>query len=403
MYSRMETPAKQQPVKVLVLTGSIGHGHIQTANAIRDTAARRFGRQVDVQIVDYLEQVAPHLHGVGSYCFIQFLKMLPSMYGMAFEMTRKDRMLAQMIKRVRFTSLKPLTKLIQDSKPDVIVSTFPAASAAVSKLKEKGVVSVPSITVITDHTDHSFWLYPYTDLYMVGSDNARRMLIAQGIDPKSIEVTGIPVRPPFYETYDKVALREKHGLSQDKMTVLLMGGGCGLMDPSMLENLEYSVPELTEKTQFIIVCGSNEKLRHQLDAWSATTSLSIHVKGYVQDIHELMALSDVMITKSGGVTTAEAMALQLPLIVYKPLPGQEQDNIRYLVHNGLAQCAHNAAHLTYILSELAEHPSLLEKMSERAAEERSKMKGDALALMLELRDQPVHTPVLMKKWLRRTV
>ena len=123
----------------------------------------------------------------------------------------------------------------------------------------------------------------------------------------------------------------------------------------------------------------------------------------MQEIHELMALSDVMITKSGGVTTAEAMALHLPLIVYKPLPGQEQDNIRYLVNNGLAQYAHNAAHLTYVLSELVDHPAQLHKMSVRAAEEHSKMKGDALSLMMELRKQPVHTPVLVKKWLRRTV
>ncbi|MDZ7543691.1 galactosyldiacylglycerol synthase, partial [Clostridium perfringens] len=134
------------------------------------------------------------------------------MYGTLFEWMRKDRKLAQFIKNVRLTSLRPLAKLIRETDPTIVVSTFPAASAAISKLKERRIINCPTATVITDHTDHSFWLYPYTDMYLVGSEHAKQKLEQQGIRSSKIVVTGIPVRPAFYDAYNKEELRVQHGL-----------------------------------------------------------------------------------------------------------------------------------------------------------------------------------------------
>ncbi len=395
-----EASTVRKQTNILVLTGSLGHGHIQTANAIRDIVAQRFGEDVNVHVVDYLEQMAPHLHGVGSYCFVQWLKHFPSMYGYMFEMTRKDRGVAQFVKNVRLTSLRPLSKLIRELTPDVIVSTFPAASAAVSKLKERGITHCPAVTVITDHTDHSFWLHPYTDLYMVGSEAARTKLIRQGINPSYIEVTGIPVRPEFYEQYDKQALRANYLLQPDKMTVLLMGGGCGLMDLSILEALEHE--QWAKHLQFIIVCGNNDKLRRQLQQWASSSPLHLRIEGYVKPVHEYMAMSDLIITKSGGVTTAEAIAQQLPLLVYKPLPGQERDNIRYLVRNGLACRAKGSDDLVRQLAYLAANPEKLQRMGDRALTERGRMQADSAEAILRMAQQTAVRPQpTAKRWMRR--
>ncbi|MFW5433470.1 MGDG synthase family glycosyltransferase [Paenibacillus apiarius] len=393
---KMETQRKAQ---VLVLTGAIGHGHVQTANAIRESAAAWFQEEVDVRVVDYMEQMAPHLHGVGSYCFIQWLKLFPNMYGYLFEMTRKDRGLAQLLKSVRLTSLRPLSKLVQRMRPDVIVSTFPAASAAVSKLKERGLVDCPAVTVITDHTDHSFWLHPYTDLYMVGSEEARNVLVAQGISAARIEVTGIPVRPAFYNTYDKQELRERRGLDGSAMTVLMMGGGCGLLDASLLRELEKA--PWARSMQFIVICGRNERLQHQLARWAGQTTLRVHIEGYVEAVHEYMAMSDLMITKSGGVTTTEAVVQKLPLLVYKPLPGQEQDNIRYLLRNGLARRAKSADDLLSKLASFEAQPEQLERMRERAQAERQHTPVSALQAILNVLHQPAVLPKAAGQWFRR--
>lgn len=118
------------------------------------------------------------------------------------------------------------------------------------------------------------------------------------------------------------------------MTVLLMGGGCGLLDPDFFRAMEEA--DWAADMQFIVICGRNERLQRHLEEWAASSPLHVRVEGYVQPVHEYMAMSDLLITKPGGVTTTEAVVQRLPLLVYKPLPGQEQDNIRYLVRKGLA-------------------------------------------------------------------
>lgn len=399
MITRMDSTYHSKRTKVLVLTGSIGHGHKQAANAIQETMKQRYGDQAEIIIVDYLEQSAPYLHNVGSYCFIQLLKYFPSTYGVLFEWTRKDRKLAHLIKSVRLTSVRPLVRLIRELQPTVIVSTFPAAAAAVSKLRERSIITCPTATVITDHTDHSFWIYPFTDLYMVGSEHAKNKLIQQGVDHKHISVSGIPVHPAFYAAYEKQELRKQHGLRSDKMTVLLMGGGCGLLDPAILHTLEAS--PTANKIQIIVVCGNNVRLQQQLSQWSQQVAMDVHVHGYVTNMHEYMAMADVMITKSGGVTTAEAIAQHLPLIIYKPLPGQERDNIEYLLQTGLACCARDLKELRTCITDFVDNPSKLEQMRHSARIERSTAELDSAELLMELTETSQGIMHTGASWFRR--
>ncbi|GAC41998.1 MGDG synthase family glycosyltransferase [Paenibacillus popilliae] len=378
---------KQPKEKVLVLAGSLGHGHLQAAHAIREAARTWCPQEAEVHVVDYLEQVSPHLHTVGSYCFVQWLKMFPNMYGLLFEMTRRDHRFSQLIKNVPLTRLRPLIKLIRKLQPTIIVSTFPAASAAVSRLKERGAVQCGLVTVITDHTDHSFWIHPHTDRYLVGSEEARAKLAGQGIPASRIEVSGIPVRPEFYGSYDKAALRRRHGLDTKRMTVLLMGGGCGLLDPEFFRAMEET--DWAADMQFIVICGRNERLRRHLEEWAASSPLQIRVEGYVQPVHEYMAMSDLLITKPGGVTTTEAVVQRLPLLIYKPLPGQEMDNIRYLVRKGLACQAEIPEDLVSQLSSFASRPEALQWMSVRAQAERQHTHARVLEAILQVERHPI--------------
>lgn len=261
--------------------------------------------------------------------------------------------------------LDPACALLRDAQPTVVVSTFPPAAAAMSMLKAQGLTKLPTVTVITDHTDHNFWIHPHTDRYIVASEPVRKALLRKRIPSTKIEVTGIPIGLRYGENYDRDRLRERHGLDRSLPTVLVMGGGLGMIDKAFVEGLK-SLP-FPAGVQFIVVCGRNRKLEQELAEMSGHAGNRVLVTGYIDYVHELMALSDLIVTKPGGLSTSEALALELPMLLYKPLPGQEKDNSDYLVGTGAAIVAGNEEELMERMVRILENPSLLGAMKLRAA------------------------------------
>jgi processive 1,2-diacylglycerol beta-glucosyltransferase len=230
----------------------------------------------------------------------------------------------------------------------------------ISKLKAYGLIDIPLVTVITDHTHHSYWLHAYTDHYLVGSYQVRQQLIRLGIPGRKISYTGIPIKPGFLKPQNKKELCAKYRLNPDLPTVLVMGGGDGIFASGLfrvekLDTIPFSI-------QLLIVCGHNEKLRAQLEQNLKGTKHAVYIKGYVNDVTDLMAVSDCMVTKPGGVTTSEALAMELPMILYKALPGQEEDNAAFLIQAGAAVQAADEQDLLQKLIELLKHRERLAKM-----------------------------------------
>lgn len=364
--------------KLLILTGSLGDGHNKAAQAILE-ATRFYRPDADVKVVDFLEWTHPYLHGVGKYCYMQWVKSLPSLYGFLYRKTREDNTFSHMFKRMKSFSTDRMLALLQEEEPTEVVCTFPGAAAAMSYLKCNGLTTVPTVTVMTDYTDHSYWVHPGTDRYLVGAEHVKKALQRYRVPEHRIVVTGIPLRMPFTREYDRMELRDKHGLQREMPTVLVMGGGHGLIGKqfkSVLQSEELAVP-----VQFIFVCGRNEKLKQHLEEelGGANTRHSVKVTGFVDYVHELMALSDLIITKPGGLTISEAMALELPMMLYKPIPGQEQANAAYLVGLGAAIQVKNAMELKNQLLEVIANQSLLSKLKENV--KLSQQHGDALRML----------------------
>lgn len=356
--------------KILILTGELGDGHKQAAHAIAQ-ATRITRPDVDVEVVDFLQWTHPYLHQFNRYCYMTWVKNFPGLYGYLFRKTRDDHTpLSILFKKIRLFDIDRMMKLLNDVQPSVVVSTLPSAAAAMSFLKVHGLTQVPTITVITDHSYHSYWLHPETDLYLVGSDRVRQALEQYSIPAQQIRVTGIPVRESFTRQYDRLALRHKHGLDPSLPVVMVMGGGYGLIGKELLSLLMGQA--LDRPMQFVIVCGHNEKLKAQLETELAESREfrdsphRILVKGYVDYIHELMALSDLLVTKPGGITTAEALAQELPMLLYKPLPGQEQDNAAFLTDLGVAEQADSECDLAEKLIRLFQNSSRMATMKENA-------------------------------------
>ncbi|MBC8080546.1 MAG: glycosyltransferase [Gorillibacterium sp.] len=369
-----------QKHKILILSGDLGDGHIQAAGAIAE-AARAYGPAAETVTYNFPSVTHPHFHQIGRYCYTKWVTTFPFVYGYLFQKTRGENAFSQMFKKMKFYTLSRLNRLLQEVKPTVIVATFPGAAAGISMLKENGFTDLPAVTIITDHTDHSYWLHPYTDLYIVASEQVRDALLGRGIPNNRISVTGIPIRPQFTKSWDRIQLRAKLGLNLTLPVVLLMGGGMGMIAKecsSMLLSGDILVP-----TQFVMICGHNDKLRLQLEREMADSPHTVHITGFVDNIHEWMAAADLLVTKPGGLTTSEAIAMELPMLLYKSLPGQEQDNATFLTQAGVAISASSEANLVQHLNRLLAHPEeLLVLRGNTVACQRKNAAPQALAAIL---------------------
>ncbi len=336
---------------------------MQAAKAIVEASAL-YSPGVAVEVIDLMARVHPRLHTFERYCFLQWVKHFPSFYGYMFQKTRVDNSISQLLKQLRLFSIQRMITLLQESKPTVVVCTFPPAAAAISMLKERGLLDLPSVTVITDHTDHSYWIHPHTDLYLVGSGLVRSALQRRGVPKARITVTGIPVRPSYSQNLDRRELRAKHGMNQGAFIVLVMGGGEGMIDKALIGQMKSG--SLPPNVQFIMICGRNRKLKDNLQK-ELEGRPNVLLKGYVEDIHEWMAMADVLMTKPGGLTTSEAMASRLPMLLFEPRLGQEQDNAQYLISAGAAwECG--VGELKQQLQRLMDNRRILDEMKKRAGE-----------------------------------
>ncbi|MBM6994724.1 galactosyldiacylglycerol synthase [Paenibacillus sp. DXFW5] len=349
--------------KMLILSGSLGEGHRQAAKAIVEASAL-YRPGIEVKVVDFLEWIHPRMHVIEQYCFLQWVKHFPSSYGYMYQKTRTDNTFTSILKCFSITSLQRLLRLLYKEQPTLLVSTFPPASAAISLLKEKGMTDLPAATVMTDHTDHSYWIHPFTDLYLVGSEGVRASLQRKGVAHHKIAVTGIPVRPTYSQSISisKGRLREKLALVPDAFIVLVMGGGYGMIDKSFIKQLQSDT--YPDNLQFVIVCGRNGKLLNYLREELRDRD-NIMLTRYLERIHEWMAAADVLITKPGGLTTSEALALQLPMLLLEPRLGQEKDNAGYLLQTGVANLC-QIDNLQDQLQRLVQQPFILGEMRGKA-------------------------------------
>jgi processive 1,2-diacylglycerol beta-glucosyltransferase len=319
--------------KILILSATFGDGHKQVAKAISEAVEYTLPNASPI-ILDIMEWIHPYLYPVSLFVYKGGIKRFPQVYSYFYKKTRVKNSFSTKLNSLFTFGLQTMLEVIQRINPRVVVSTYPFAAGIISKLKEQGLINIPAITIITDYTDHSYWIHPYTDLYIVGSNQVRDRLISLGIEDDKIKNTGIPVRQRFIESQPRELLLEKYGMNSNKFTVLLMGGGDGFIGKG--RSTFRALESVSQTLQLIIVCGRNKRLKKQLELELKDYKHDVLLLGFCENIQELMAISDLMITKPGGVTTSEALAMGLPLLIYHPLPGQEEDNAEFLWKSGLA-------------------------------------------------------------------
>ncbi|MDP4161172.1 MAG: glycosyltransferase [Bacillota bacterium] len=378
-----------EQLNVLIFSATFGAGHVRAAEAIIE-ALRTKDPNVKITHLDFGAFLNKTFNSVIKNTYIELIKHTPKLWGKFYYRTSKIPPDSAFQRFLNGLGRREFVELIQELQPDLIICTYPTVAGVLAQQRLKGVLNVPLVTVVTDYAVHSQWIHPGVDLYIVGCEGVSKGLIARGIDPRMIRITGIPVSPKFELDYDRAVVLKKLNLELDRPTVLVMGGAYGVLGGAkavskILADADYPV-------QSIIVCGRDEKLYKSLEPLIEESQNPVACFGFVKNVEELMSVSDIIITKSGGLTVSEALTKRVPMVIFKPIPGQEEENAIYLERIGAGRVAKDEEELENIIVNLLNNPRDLEKMRRAAAKAvRGRTAEQAVHCMLELLENRQNT------------
>ncbi|GIP47271.1 Processive diacylglycerol beta-glucosyltransferase [compost metagenome] len=318
-----------QKQRVLLLSEGFGAGHTQAAYAL-SSSLRKIAPNVQTKVLELGSFLNPRVAPIIITAYKKTVSSQPRLIRMMYRSNYKkslNRLTTLALHRIFYTRT---IQIIRQLHPDVIVCTHPIPSAVISRLKRLGMLDVPLCTVITDYDVHGAWVSREVNCFLVSTDQVQRKLLERGVDKNKILITGIPVHPNFWERHHKEDIRLQFGL-KDMPTVLVMGGGWGFMKDEAVNSL---LALYREQIQIIFCFGSNEKSLEKMKKDPRFIHPNIHLLGFTKEIDKLMEVSDLLITKPGGMTCSEGLAKGIPMLFHKPLPGQEEENSHYFTQQG---------------------------------------------------------------------
>lgn len=344
-------------IKIIFLTGSYGNGHIQVTKALQQSFHNQGVKEI--LTVDLFQEAHPLITSMTKYLYIKSFTFGQGIYGMFYYRTKEMNNRKKMTKWFNRFGMLKLKDIIEKEKPDIIINTFPMLSAP--ELKKHLNISTPIFNVLTDFCLHNRWIHHEISKYYVASQEMKTSMIKLGINHNQIRVTGIPIKSDFEKDVPTSPFYEKYNLCLNKTTVLLMAGAFGVLKDT--EKIAFDLSKLTN-TQVVIICGNNKKLEESLNNQFATDN-HVHVFGYLQDMHELMRIASVMITKPGGITLSESLALQLPLVLYRSVPGQERENASFFSKYGAAFHVDTSEGVLHSTKQIIDNDQLRNEMQDQ--------------------------------------
>lgn len=322
--------------KILIFYGSYGGGHLSAARNIRDYIENNY-TDCEIQLVDCIEYINKILNKVTTKAYTDFSRNARWIWKQIYYGSEKGG-LSKISNSINRVMAVKLNKLLQEFNPNLIISTHPFSSQMCAILKKKQKINCKLATVMTDYAPHSQWLvaHEFVDYYFVAHEGMKKDLIEQGIDFKKIFATGIPLSNRFLLSYDKSKILAEYNLSPNKKTILFFAGGEFGFGKDKTFNMLKSIIDNFPYLQVIAIAGRNIKIKERFDELVSVTNSgdSVKILSYTNQVPELMSVADLVITKPGGLTTTESLASGLPLIVIDPLPGQEEENAKFVEKNG---------------------------------------------------------------------
>jgi processive 1,2-diacylglycerol beta-glucosyltransferase len=326
--------------KILILYASAGAGHKQAARALKAVADET--SKLIAHDIDILDYTPPYFKRFYAGSYLEIVKRIPELWGYLYDRSykyKKPTLSAHLHQVMGNIHVSRLLKFIKEFKPDALVFTHFLGWGALSSLRGLKILNIPFYCVVTDFAVHSFWINSHIDKYYVATEGEKRVLKRHDFKDSQIKITGIPVNPEFSKPFIRGRLRRKLKLNPPLPTVLMISGRYNMEG---LEHLLVSFKDVKQKIQLIILTGNNKLLMHRLSNIAKTLGhTNVKIYGMVENMHEFMAASDIVVTKPGGLTTSEVLASKTLMAIIDPIPGQEQRNSDYLLESGVAIRIHD--------------------------------------------------------------
>lgn len=346
--------------KVLILTTNYGDGHIKVAKSIEKALLKK-DSEVQVKIINLFHEAHPFINECVRYLYLECYSKMPKIYDLLYYSTKDIKRNFYINNLIGLFGKRTLKKYLRDMQPDIVLNTFPVLAMPI--LFKKGKTNIPCCTVITDYGLHSQWIDPGVSRYFIGHNILMEQLINQGVSSDIIDVTGIPITIDC-DGITKEEFVKKYDLkSSDLPIVTLLAGANGVIH--FLDKMVEKLYEMKPKSQIIIACGKNKVLKERIDRIvQGKYDDRIKVFGFVDNLHEIMRGSDIVISKAGGITTTEALNMNVPIIIFGSPAGQEKENTKFLLESGCAYYAKKPEQLFKTLKMIFENKKLLSDMIE---------------------------------------
>lgn len=368
----MTDDIQQAGKKILLLSVSAGAGHARAAEAIRAYAAIADPASTVIHL-DVMDYVTRGFRQIYTDFYLKLVNHAPSLWGYLYNFTnevKRDSSIEKWRRGLERWNAKKLLREIHAFKADAIICTHFLPAEMLSRLIARQELTCPVWVQVTDFDLHRMWIHEGMAGYFAANQEVAFRMRSQGIAAERIHVTGIPIMPAFARAPSRAICASEFGIDPTKLTILLMAGGAGLgqLDQLAAQLLQMRFDQLEDAIPFqlIVLTGKNTKALHALQGIALDYPRRLFPIGYTTQVERLMACADLIITKPGGLTTSECLAMGLPMIVNAPIPGQEERNADYVMEQGAALKAIDGLALEYRIRELIANPPRLKAMREQA-------------------------------------
>jgi len=352
--------------RVLILHASVGTGHKRAAEALAVALARR--QPGEIRVEDVLDHTPRLFRMAYARSYLELTDRAPLVWGYFYTQTNADPNLAEVTNNIRKLvegiGTNGLKDVLRAFAPEVIVCTHFLPMELLVRYKRQARLPQPIYCVVTDYAAHTFWTYTELDGYFVADEMTREQLIRRGVAASQITVSGIPIDPAAAEPKEAAEARARRGLPADRRLITLFGGG---VDNEHIRAIVEGLLRAAVTATLVVVAGRNATLVEALSDLEPTERLDLRVLGYVDYVDDLLAASDLVITKAGGLIVSEALARATPLIVINPIPGQEEWNADFVVSSGAGAQLRMSDSVPAAVANLLSRPAVLEDMRRCAA------------------------------------
>ena len=349
--------------KVTILSAASGAGHIRAPDALVSAFRARGVGARHIEVLKYTNGVFRRIY---SDLYKELVNKRPGILGWVYDSLdhpwkyQKRRLALDMLSAGR------LVKLLLRDKPEIAICTHFLPAEVLVYLRKNKMIDVPIGVVVTDIDAHAMWLYKGIDWYFVASEETKVYMSALGIPEETIHITGIPIDPIFGEERAKRDARLQLRLDPDLTTLLVSAGGFGV---GPVEVLLQALLKIRYPVQLAVICGRNPELEQRLKRLGRT-SHPVKVIGFTNEMETWMSAADLLVGKAGGLTSAEALARGLVLVIVNPIPGQEERNTDHFLEEGVAIRCNNVPALAFKIDSLLsnkERFSIMQQAAKRLA------------------------------------